>query len=739
GIVGGLYSIGYSGLEIEKLSLRDDWQEIFTDKPERKLLPYFQKKETGKYQVEFGMDGLKPVAPSGLIYGQKISLLFSSMTFPYERITNFDNLPIPYRSVAVDLITGEEVILKEGSLAKAMRATMAIPTVFSPVELGDSLLIDGGILNNLPVDVALEMGADIIIAVDLGYQEIDREDMNSAITIMNQTLSMVNLEKRRRNMKDVDILIQPNMTDYTPADFSNQKIRGILHEGKIAAENAVSQLLALKKQYEYLDILGESGGLINDQDWRIHSIQITGNTSVPFQFIYNQLGQKVNDPFDPAAFKNTVAEMKMSDVFQDVSYELIPESEGYVSIHVQVKERQRPVIHGITIEGNKTLPFSFIYRLLGYEPGQRLDVDELNRRLMEMYGLGYFERLWYDIVPVNENQIELQIRLTELPLRKVKVGLRYNDLYKLVGIVGGQATNLLIPGLRLEAELQFAGLSSLKYKAFYPSRALNLPIYPYLQYSLRSIPVLIYDAQSTKIASYNDRGANISAGLGIVLAKAFNLEVGYQLEKLDIHPEIGVNDPATLPSFTQQLRQVKASLNFDTLDDVLLPRRGALLNATYERAFERFGSDLSYTTMKASVHRYLTVGRKNTFHLYGYWTESSETTPIPKYMYIGGPGSFVGVDYNQLIATRMNVVGLEYRYEYKKDIFFKLMANTAFNVYYIPGETYEKINDLVGFGVGAKFLSPVGPLEIVFSYGDKNFIGSQKWRSVNYINIGYKF
>ena len=130
GIIGALYSIGYSGIEIEKLIQKTDWKQLFTDKPHRNELPYFQKKETGKYQLKFGLEGLRPKAPSGLIFRQKISLLFSGLTFPYEKITNFDQLPTPFRCVAVDLVTGNQVILKDGSLSKAMRATMAIPTVF---------------------------------------------------------------------------------------------------------------------------------------------------------------------------------------------------------------------------------------------------------------------------------------------------------------------------------------------------------------------------------------------------------------------------------------------------------------------------------------------------------------------------------------------------------------------------------------------------------------------------------
>jgi len=110
GIVGALYAIGYSGFDLEKIAFNIHWQEIFTDRPSRVLLPYFEKKDTGKYQIEFGLEKMKLAAPSGLIFGQNISLLFSSLTFPYEGIDDFDNLPIPFRCVTVDLVTGNQVV-----------------------------------------------------------------------------------------------------------------------------------------------------------------------------------------------------------------------------------------------------------------------------------------------------------------------------------------------------------------------------------------------------------------------------------------------------------------------------------------------------------------------------------------------------------------------------------------------------------------------------------------------------
>ena len=178
-IAGAMYALGYSGKEIEKMALGTDWYEVQNDEPKRKYLPYFRKKDTGKYQLNFGLDGVKPVPRTGLIYGQKIILELNKWTREFEQINDFDNFPIPFRCNAFDIISGEEVIIKEGSLANALRASVSIPTIFSPVEWGDGLLVDGGVVNNLPVNIVKEMGADIVLAVDVSTPALTKGNIKN--------------------------------------------------------------------------------------------------------------------------------------------------------------------------------------------------------------------------------------------------------------------------------------------------------------------------------------------------------------------------------------------------------------------------------------------------------------------------------------------------------------------------------------------------------------------------------
>ena len=152
---------------MEDFVIKVDWADIFIDQPSRDYLPYLIKRKSGKYQLELDIEGYSPDLPSGLISGKKINKIFFENTFIYEGINSFNDLPIPFRCVGADLVSGEEIIFHNGSLAKAMRATMSIPTAFDPVRFEDTLVIDGGMKNNFPVDAAIKMGADYVIGLNL--------------------------------------------------------------------------------------------------------------------------------------------------------------------------------------------------------------------------------------------------------------------------------------------------------------------------------------------------------------------------------------------------------------------------------------------------------------------------------------------------------------------------------------------------------------------------------------------
>ncbi|HKM28008.1 MAG TPA: patatin-like phospholipase family protein, partial [Thiopseudomonas sp.] len=170
-VVGGLYAAGYTVAELEQLATELDWQQALSDAPPREDIPFRRKQDDRdflvKQKLSFRDDGSLGL-PLGVLQGQNLALLLEKLFARAGAVEDFDQLPIPFRAVAADIATGETVVFSAGHLALAVRASMSIPAVLTPVEIDGRLLVDGGISNNIPVDIARQMGVDRVIVVDIG-------------------------------------------------------------------------------------------------------------------------------------------------------------------------------------------------------------------------------------------------------------------------------------------------------------------------------------------------------------------------------------------------------------------------------------------------------------------------------------------------------------------------------------------------------------------------------------------
>jgi NTE family protein len=227
-VVGGLYASGLSAADVERVMTSVDWQDAFRDSPPRSSLNFRRKLEDQNYLVKFplGLKGGKFRLPRGLVQGQKLTQILRGLTLPVAQIQNFDDLAIPFRAVATDIVTGERVIFDHGDLTTAMRASLSAPGVFSPVEADGRMLVDGGLSSNLPIDVARQMGVDILIVVDCGFPLLERGKLDSVATVSNQMLAILirhNTAEQRKTLKATDVVIDPALGDFSSLDFSQHK------------------------------------------------------------------------------------------------------------------------------------------------------------------------------------------------------------------------------------------------------------------------------------------------------------------------------------------------------------------------------------------------------------------------------------------------------------------------------------------------------------------------------------
>ena len=247
-VVGGLYASGLSARDIEKIMTSINWQDAFRDRPPREDLTLRRKQEDETFLVKFplGVRAGRILLPKGLIQGQGLTQMLRRLTLPVARMSDFDQLPTRFRAVATDLESGDAVVIGSGDLTSAMRASLSAPGVFAPVEREGRLLVDGGIADNVPVDIARAMGVDVVIVVDVGFPLLPRQQLSSAPVISSQMLAILiqrNAQAQLATLTAQDILIQPALGNASSFDFGI--VARAIGVGETAARGRAEQLAAL--------------------------------------------------------------------------------------------------------------------------------------------------------------------------------------------------------------------------------------------------------------------------------------------------------------------------------------------------------------------------------------------------------------------------------------------------------------------------------------------------------------
>jgi NTE family protein len=223
-VVGGTFAAGVPPARMQETVDKTDWNEVFTDRPPRAEISIRRKADDYKtlFAPEFGVKDGGLALPKGLLAGVSIEAYFRSLTGAATAVTDFRALPVPFRAVAADIVTGDAVVLDRGSVSQAMRASMSVPGAMAPVEIGGKLLVDGGIANNLPIDEARKLCGDVVIAVNISTPPLRREEITSALSVSLQLVNLLGkatVDEQLKNMRPGDVLIAPELGDISSGSF----------------------------------------------------------------------------------------------------------------------------------------------------------------------------------------------------------------------------------------------------------------------------------------------------------------------------------------------------------------------------------------------------------------------------------------------------------------------------------------------------------------------------------------
>ncbi len=341
-IIGGLYAIGYSADDLEKLTKKIDWNEIFTGSIKRSDISVEEKNESDKYLLQFPYKNGSFVLPKGMISGQKLEKLLSKITWPVHGQNDFLKFPIPFACVATDIETGEAYVMDKGFLPDALRASMSIPSVFAPVEIDGHLLVDGGLVRNLPASDAKNMGADIIIAVDVGSPLYKKNELTSMLAIMDQAASFRNAFLLEDEKKLCDILISPDIGGYSAASFDATDsliTRG--EEAALAMEDKIAALAkSLEKYHQPKRKIIKSASLYSIF---INEVRIEGLENVSEKLVRSRLNIESPAWVDLKDIEKGVDRVYGSQFFEKVNYKIIQSGDKNTLI-IRVYEKPFSVI-----------------------------------------------------------------------------------------------------------------------------------------------------------------------------------------------------------------------------------------------------------------------------------------------------------------------------------------------------------------------------------------------------------
>lgn len=335
-VVGGLYASGMTADEIDTTIQQLDWESLFDDEPRREDLS-FRRKSDDRLYVFKGKPGFNDGElefPLAFVHGQKFDLELNRLTQHVADVNDFDDLPIPFRAIATDLETGQEVVLKSGNLPRSIRASLAVPGAFDPVVIDDKLLVDGGISNNIPMSVAREMGADILIVSELGSELFSREEITSGLAVGGQMVNFLftlNSQASLKTLREEDVRISNELGDIGSGSFD--RIEETPPIGVKAARAAASSLqrYSLDETAFANHVAARSKPSVYDPV--IDYVRVENNSGISDEVISQQISAQPGEPLDVSRLEKDIQQLYGLDIFESVRYDL-EEKDGKVGLVV---------------------------------------------------------------------------------------------------------------------------------------------------------------------------------------------------------------------------------------------------------------------------------------------------------------------------------------------------------------------------------------------------------------------
>lgn len=656
-IIGGLYSIGYTPDQLDSMVRKQDWTFLLSDRIEWNAMSLPQRERSDKYLLSFPfVKTPKDAATGGLIKGQNIDNLFSALTMGYHDSIDFNKLPLPFACVASDVVDGKPVVFHSGKLATAMRASMAIPGVFTPVRLDSMVLVDGGLTNNYPANVVKEMGADLIIGVDLHSPLKTADELNSAPAILGQIIDITIQGNYEKNVKLTNTYIHVDVDGYSASSFNRAAIDTLLKRGEEAAMKQWNSLIALKKEIGIPDDYvpqqhGPYSSLDNNHAIYVTDINFSGAEYKDKKWLLKKCNLKENSDITPNQIEQALFQLRGTESYSNASYTLKETPEGYQLTFI-LKEKYERMLHlGIRFDSEEiaSLLLNATADLKTHIPSRLSLTGRLGKR--------YAARIDYTLEPMQQRNFNFSYMFQYNDINVYEKGKRaYNTTYN----------------------YQFAefGFSDVWYKNFRFGFGFRFEYYKYKDFLYKQPDTTFLSVKPEHFLSYY-------------------AQVQYNTYNQGYFPSKGSNFAACYSLYTDNMAQYKghapiSALRASWASVIPVTHRFAIIPSVYGRVM--IGKDIPYPLLNA-------VGGE-----------------VPGF-YIPQQLPFAGMTNMELMDNSIVIASLKLRQRLGSIHYITLTGNYAMtdNHFFdiLSGHHFY------GFSAGYGMNSIFGPLEISLGYSNQ--------------------
>ena len=725
-VIGGFYAVGLSVDQLEESIKAIHWEDMFSDDTDRQNLFVGQKAINDRYLVNIRFDGMRAFIPTSLSSGQKILSIITETLYNtnFPAVHNFDELHIPFRAIATDLISGQRLVIGQGDLAEAINASVSVPLLFSPVVWDKMLLVDGGLSANFAVDVAKTLGMDIVIIVDSTSPLRKRDQLQAPWEIADQVTSIMQQSKNEEQKHLADLIIKPDIGDIGSTDFD--KIDEMITKGELAVDNLASQLYALTEtnksnetqvsfQYNRFDL---QSNYLPDSDNGSHYLYAENKNSISLDMMRND----IDNLFSRGIYQSVQASIDTTGPDSILTYLLDANDE----------------LKSITFENNTLFADSLLNILLSEQLNQPLNYDSLRYGLQEVkqlyrskgYALVQLKRIDFDpssgnlLIIIEEGNIsDIRIEgnevskefiiLREFPLKKddiynsilIKRGIDdiYNtqlfdkvsinidfkeDKYTLViKVVEKKSVVLRLGGkvgtergAQIYAEWADENFLGNAYKLYLNGRygemdrrlgfnyrvdrvfesLLTVSFKAY--YDWKRLPFIVEDIQA---GEYREERRGAKLGLGLQLKKLGQISIELRLENVKDTPYSGnlTEDQDQKLTQNSELRTISVKSVTDKRDNLPFTKSGIYNVWFWETANEQVAQGQEkYTKVYVNLEGYYTYWDRHTFHFRGLIGIGDNTLPFSEWFRIGGLLDFIGLHEYEYFGRQVILANLEYRF-----------------------------------------------------------------------------